>query len=203
MLLYRPVGLKEMALIFDAECEAFPPRLAEQPIFYPVLNLKYAEQIAREWNTKGSDFAGYVTRFEVSQEYAKKFEPHVVGGSVHRELSIPAEELDSFNQNILGKIEIEAAYFGEGFRGYVPEGFGMKDKNADEQMVMLEATLRYSGMDFYCEIGANSKAVYLNYPYWTQSDFSEKGLTKEQTVEVLEAIRKVWAEVLPEIRLHG
>ena len=60
MLLYRPVGLKEMALIFDAECGAFPPRLGDQPIFYPILNLEYAEQIAREWNTKGSEFARYV-----------------------------------------------------------------------------------------------------------------------------------------------
>ena len=101
MLLYRPVGLEEMALIFDAECEAFPPRLADQPIFYPVLNLEYAEQIAREWNTKGLKFARYVTRFEVRQEYAKNFEPHVVGGSVHRELWISAEELDSFNQPIV------------------------------------------------------------------------------------------------------
>ena len=36
--LYRQVGLKEMALILQAEGEAFPPRLPEQPIFYPVLN---------------------------------------------------------------------------------------------------------------------------------------------------------------------
>ena len=203
MLLYRPVGLKEMGLIFDAKCKAFPPRLPHQPIFYPVLNREYAEQIAREWNTKSSELAGYVTRFEEKQEYAEKFEPQVVGSSVHRELWIPAEELDSFNQNILGRIEIEAAYFGEGLRGYIPEGFGMKDKNADEQIIMLEATLHYNGMDFYCEIGANSKAVYLNYPYWVQGDFSEKGLSERQKAEVLEAIRKVWAEVSPEIKLYG
>ena len=44
----------------------FPPRLPEQPFFYPVLNEDYATQIARDWNTKDerSGFAGYVLRFE-------------------------------------------------------------------------------------------------------------------------------------------
>jgi hypothetical protein len=77
----------------------------------------------------------------------------------------------------------------------------MKGKNADEQIVMLEATLPYSPMDFYCEIAANSKAVYLNYPYWTQHDFSE--LSDEKKKGVLGAIRKVWEEISPEIRLYG
>ena len=44
--LYRPVGLRELQLILDAEARAFPPRLAAQPIFYPVLNREYAEEIA-------------------------------------------------------------------------------------------------------------------------------------------------------------
>jgi hypothetical protein len=50
MVLYRPVGPKELALIAASDYTAFPPRLAEQPIFYPVLNFEYAEQIARDWN---------------------------------------------------------------------------------------------------------------------------------------------------------
>ena len=50
--LYRPVGLTEMKLILDLNLKAFPPRLPEQPIFYPVLNKQYADQIASEWNTK-------------------------------------------------------------------------------------------------------------------------------------------------------
>jgi hypothetical protein len=28
----------------------FPPRLPEQPFFYPVTNQDYATQIARDWN---------------------------------------------------------------------------------------------------------------------------------------------------------
>ena len=42
MILYRPVGLNELRLIYESGLKAFPPRLPEQPIFYPVLNLEYA-----------------------------------------------------------------------------------------------------------------------------------------------------------------
>ena len=50
--LWRPVGPAELRLIVEADYRAFPPRLPEQPIFYPVLNEAYATQIARDWNTK-------------------------------------------------------------------------------------------------------------------------------------------------------
>ncbi len=85
MLLWRPVGLKEMALIFDSGMKAFPPRLPEQPIFYPVLNRSYAEQIAREWNSREATGAGYVTRFEVPDDFADRYERRVVGASQHEE----------------------------------------------------------------------------------------------------------------------
>jgi hypothetical protein len=52
MTLFRLVGLKELELIAQSGFTAFPPRLAIQPIFYPVLNFEYAAQIAREWNIK-------------------------------------------------------------------------------------------------------------------------------------------------------
>ena len=43
MILYRPVGLKELELIYDSGMRAFPARLPQQPIFYPVLDLEYAK----------------------------------------------------------------------------------------------------------------------------------------------------------------
>jgi hypothetical protein len=46
--LFRPVGHKEWELIAQSGFSAFPPRLPEQPVFYPVLNEVYAEQIARD-----------------------------------------------------------------------------------------------------------------------------------------------------------
>ena len=116
MRLYRPVGLRELELIAQANFQAFPPRLPEQPIFYPVLNFEYAEQIARDWNTKSNRFAGFVTKFEVEDEYVKKFEPHVVGSRIHQELWVPAEELAEFIRHIIGKIHIKSAYYGENFK---------------------------------------------------------------------------------------
>jgi len=111
--LFRPVGLKEMELIAESGFNAFPPRLAWQPIFYPVMNQQYAEQIALEWNTNDefSGFIGVVTAFEVNEDYLKKYEVKNVGGVVHNELWIPAEELNDFNSNINGTIEIVNAYF--------------------------------------------------------------------------------------------
>lgn len=49
--LFRPVGLYELRLIEASGYSAFPPRLEMQPIFYPVLNVDYVIQIARDWNT--------------------------------------------------------------------------------------------------------------------------------------------------------
>lgn len=115
MILYRPVGLKELHLITRSGFRAFPPRLPEQPIFYPVLNFEYAEQIARDWNTKVSPFAGFVTRFEVESTYVQKFEVHTVGGRIHQEIWVPAQELEEFNRHIIGKIEVLASYYGTQF----------------------------------------------------------------------------------------
>jgi hypothetical protein len=118
--LYRPVGIEELRLIASSGYTAFPPRLPDQPIFYPVLNFEYAEQIAKRWNAKYNAVAcGFVTRFEVDDDYLRRFEIQTVGGQVHQEFWIPAEELEEFNRNIVGAISVEAAYYGEGFSGPV------------------------------------------------------------------------------------
>ncbi|MDJ0613298.1 MAG: ADP-ribosylation/crystallin J1 [Rhizobiaceae bacterium] len=104
--LFRPVGPDELKLIEKADFEAFPPRLPEQPIFYPVTNREYAAQIARDWNTKYSSKEGFVTQFEVQAAYCAKFDRKVVGGKQHEELWVPAEELEEFNEKIVGKIEV-------------------------------------------------------------------------------------------------
>jgi hypothetical protein len=104
--LYRPTGSNELALIREADFAGFPPRLPEQPIFYPVTNEAYASQIARDWNTKTGDGLGFVTRFEVRKSFLDQFDRKVVGGAEHEEYWIPAERLDEFNANIVGKIEV-------------------------------------------------------------------------------------------------
>jgi len=114
VLLYRPVGQKELDLITESNYKAFPPRLPEQPIFYPVLKEEYASQIAERWNARyNNPPVGYVTRFRVKAEYLKRYEVQTVGGSIHQEYWIPAEELEAFNENIVGSIEVIASYRGE------------------------------------------------------------------------------------------
>lgn len=109
--LFRPVGPKELELIRQSGYREFPPRLPEQPIFYPVLNEEYAARIARDWNTKHSEGGrGFVTRFNVRAAFLKRYEVQTVGGSVHREYWIPADELSDFNRNIVGPIEVIAEF---------------------------------------------------------------------------------------------
>jgi hypothetical protein len=120
MILFRPVGSEELRLIAKSGFRSFPPRLPHQPIFYPVLTFEYAEQIARDWNTTQSEFAGFVTRFELDDAYAAHLNVRTAGAQdIHRELWIQAEDLAEFNSRIVGLIKIEAAYYGKDFSGEI------------------------------------------------------------------------------------
>jgi hypothetical protein len=201
MFLYRPVGLNELRLIFETEMTAFPPRLPDQPIFYPVLNAPYAIKIARDWNTKNEMRAGYVTEFEVEDDYVSRFEPHIVGSREHEELWVPAEELAEFNTHIQGKIRVIEAYFGEDFTGYIPERFGLAGENATEQLITLVPWLEYSSFDVWMEIAANRLAIFLHFPFWTQHDFTQDGISPERKKEVLQDVQRVWTERYPNMLL--
>jgi hypothetical protein len=112
--LFRPTGKSELALIEASGFTGFPTRLPEQPIFYPVTSEEYAAQIARDWNAKyNADKIGYVTKFEVRKEFLDKYEVKIVGGATHEEYWIPAEDLEEFNRNIVGRIEVVAEFKGE------------------------------------------------------------------------------------------
>ena len=110
--LYRPVGQKEFELIGATGFRSFPPRLEGQPIFYPVLNEEYATRIARDWNTRdeASGFVGYVLRFSVRDAFLAAYEIRTVGSKMAQEYWIPAEHLPAFNENLVGLIEVVAAY---------------------------------------------------------------------------------------------
>ena len=107
--LYRPTGPNELKLVRDTGMKRWPPRLPDQPIFYPVTSEDYAAQIAREWNVPASG-AGYVTRFEVRKDFMDKYEIRRVGSNQHLEWWIPAEELEELNDNIVGLIEVVAEF---------------------------------------------------------------------------------------------
>ena len=197
MILYRPVGLQELELIYDSGMKAFPARLPQQPIFYPVLQLEYARQIALDWNAKNGEFAGYVTQFKVEDEYISQFEEHTVGGSQHQEFWIPAEEMEEFNRHIIGHIKVLEAHFGDAFEGFVPETFGLGGKNAVAQFTLLANSYLYKRMDFYLEIKRNHKAVFLNYPFWQKYEFKNPGLKEK----ILQAIKEAWLTSFPKIPL--
>jgi hypothetical protein len=120
--LWRPTGLEEMALLRASNLQRWPPRLPEQPIFYPVLHEEYARQIAREWNAPVSGI-GYVTRFAVRKTFLERYAVQQVGGSRHLEYWIPAEDLEEFNDNIVGAIEVTHYYdqTGRCISGDVPQ----------------------------------------------------------------------------------
>jgi hypothetical protein len=187
VILFRPVGLEELRLIYEADRRAFPPRLPDQPIFYPVLNEPYAAQIAREWNTLSGTRAGFVTRFEVADRYVAKFERRVVGGREHEELWVPAEELAEFNAQIVAPIVVTAAFFGDDYQGWVPEDGPLAGKNADEQFVALAALSRENALAE--AVTASALAVYLNVFFWERGDFLTAG-----AAGVLTAIRKAWSQ---------
>lgn len=199
--LYRPVGLEELALIWDSGCREFPPRLPEQPIFYPVTSADYATQIARDWNTKSLSFAGYVTSFDVDDGYLSKFERHIVGSAVHEEYWIPAERLPDFNKALASEIELDAAFFGESFTGFIPDKCGLKDKNAEAQFVVLARSWDYSRMDFALEVSVNRKAVYLNCLFWRSHDFTANGISPDLKHAALAGVVEGWkrCQITPDL----
>jgi hypothetical protein len=102
-----------LALIESSGWTAFPPRLPEQPIFYPVLEEEYAVQIARDWNTRDGG-TGHVLRFRVNADYLSHFPVQTVGSRIHREYWIPSDELAEFNNHIVGRIEIASSFRNSG-----------------------------------------------------------------------------------------
>ncbi|MFD7735166.1 hypothetical protein ACFV6F_32895 [Kitasatospora phosalacinea] len=107
--LWRPTGPEELALVAASGWRAWPPRLPEQPIFYPVLNEDYAIRIARDWNVPASG-VGYVTRFEVETEFLERYPVRRAGGETILELWVPAEELEEFNRHLVGLVQVVREY---------------------------------------------------------------------------------------------
>lgn len=190
--LFRPIGLQELELLWDSRMREFPERLVNQPIFYPVVNLEYARQIARDWNTKDSNsgFAGFVTQFEVSSTYLSKFDLHTAGSALHREYWIPAKDLGAFNKAINGLISVEEAFFGPGFTGYGTGDNGLEGLNAAEQFSALSQIEDRANFD--SGVSANRKAAFLNCLYWLNTDPSILGCNLEQRELLITRLVASW-----------
>jgi hypothetical protein len=85
--LFRPGWSSRTFADLGLGMREFPPRLPQQPVFYPVATMEYAAQIGRDWNTRdeNSGYAGFVTQFAVPTSYLEKFEQRTVGSSPHVE----------------------------------------------------------------------------------------------------------------------
>jgi hypothetical protein len=125
--LFRPTGDSELALVAASGFRRWPPRLPEQPIFYPVTNEQYAIEIARDWNVPASGI-GHVTRFEVQKAFMDRYATHQVGAAHHTEWWVPAEELDLLNDHIVGAIEVVKT-----FRAEPPKNETQQQEHKHEQ----------------------------------------------------------------------
>lgn len=194
-----------MFLILETSSTRFPPRRPEQPIFYPVLNQEYAEQIASQWNATSaqSGYAGFVTAFEIETSYVAHFKAHTVGSSQHRELWIPAEELEDFNQHLVGPIRLLNAYYGDRYAGPTPQPTMLKGRTAQEQLPLLESILDYNGMDFILEVLVQRLVVQLNFAYWVRTDFTVLDLPLGRKLTILRAVCQVLRDHHPEVVLLG
>jgi hypothetical protein len=193
MILWRPVGLHEMVLVFEAGMRGFPPRLPEQSIFYPVLVEEYADQIASTWDTREEPFAGYVLEMEISDTYGAGFTTRTVGNNIHRELWVPSEELTEFNNQLTRPISARRAFFGPKYRGYVPEKFGLRGADAYKQIAIMIGTMDYSMFDFVMEVSANMLALFLNFPFWKAAGAGRLGVEGVRFNVCLDHIRDAWS----------
>lgn len=196
--LYRPVGLTEMQLILAEEPHAFPPRKDDQPYFYPVLTEEYAHQIARDWNTDDSisGFAGFVTKFQIETAYLEQFEVQTVGGSIHKELWIPAADLAQFNEHIRGTIDIIAVYYGDNYEGARHE---FRDFAADGMCKFLYALVLKNKHDFRAEMMLSRREIYINYPYWMTQSYDE--IPSDRLKVFLQYLADAWRERFPDWHL--
>ncbi len=181
--LWRPTGQEEIELVAASAWRAWPPRLPEQPIFYPVLNRWYATKIAREWNAPRGG-VGYVTRFDVRKAYLDQFPVQQAGGREVLEYWIPAEELVGFNENITGVIREMARYLGP-----VP----------DEEFDRAEAALG--------RVFPGAWREYLQGQSWLSRGWMETGshltmLTPDESLEIVEAW-ELAAQLHPGVMILG
>lgn len=191
--LYRPVGFKEMELILNTGSRRYPPRLSMQPIFYPVLNYKYAEEIAKKWNTEdaNSGYVGYVTEFEIDKEYYNTHEEHTVGASYHKELWILADKLDEFNEHVMGNIRIKNAFYGKCYAGVSSVKTQLFNKCYIEQLTQLNSAKDFNPIDFVGEILAQWRIIHMNYLLWKNTDFSDYKIDTKSKEVLLEQIREI------------
>ncbi|QSQ22582.1 hypothetical protein JY651_47010 [Pyxidicoccus parkwayensis] len=191
LTLYRPVGLKETELVLASDCAGFPPRLPDQPIFYPVMSAAYARQIARDWNAPdaGSGYVGFVTTFDVDAAFAARYPVRTVGARGHQELWVPSEELTDFNARLVGPVRFTEVWYGTSYQG--PDSpLGPLASQLKVLLAADSARLR--------ELIRTCPAVFLcNHGWWESTPARTQGLEDGVLDDLLTRVRAAWAEARP------
>ncbi|MGL6074437.1 MAG: ADP-ribosylation/crystallin J1 [Fimbriiglobus sp.] len=118
MLLFRPVGLRELELIAESGWREYPPRFVWQPIFYPVVTREYARAIITQWNSQEAEagHCGFITEFDIDDAFVARYPVQQLGGGpTFRELWVPAADLPEFNAHIHGPIRVIESVYGNAF----------------------------------------------------------------------------------------
>jgi len=141
--LYRPVGAYELVKIAARSWRGYPPRLPEQPIFYPVLDRGYGEEIAGRWNPgdPNSGYMGFLTSFTVPEHICNAYTVKVVGAKRHRELWIPADEQETFTSQMRDSITVLSAWVGPQVQEALPSWRGQIGRLEGPQMKTLIQTV--------------------------------------------------------------
>ncbi len=189
MMLYRPVELDELCLVYRAGMRAFPSLLPQQRTFCAVLGEDDAIEVARRLSTETDSKAGFVTRFSLDEPGARDFEQRIVD----EELELPAEELDELNAHLAGRIEVVAAFFGEGYVGPAVEGPALAGKNAIELFLVLLAGVGDSGFYVASNLHRTGEAIFVNFFFWQQHDFTPERIAPARRDRLLEDLKRVWS----------
>ncbi len=121
-----------------------------------------------------------------------RFTVQTVGNSLHQELWVPAEDLDTFNRHIQGPIRFIEAWYGPEYRG------------PDTTLGPLEsqglALLKQSGgalPRLQALIQANAVACLFNFAWWASSPAPAQGLDSATLLTLLDRVREAWVALYP------
>lgn len=155
------------------------------------MNYDYAAQIARRWNTEDefSGNVGFVTEFELADEFISKYEVRNVGGKEHNEYWIPSEELMEMNKSIIGSIQITGSYYGSGYKGILAETVLFKNMTVEEQALEV---VKNSG-EIIDSIATEKAVILANISYWELNALIPK--------EIIFKVKESWVRNVPEVSL--
>ena len=188
--LFRPLDLPELKGICDSGYGRFPTRQTWQPIFYPVADLSYAEQIAYECHVNASSgYGGFVVQFDVEERYMDSFKLPRSTNATFQEFRIPAESLPELNRQLQGDIQLVSSFYTSDYRGIPIKSGELKGLNIYEQVQYVHS-LKGNQPRIRALIVQYEFTILTNLNYW-------KHYCPEmaETVQVLE---QLWAEYRPQ-----